>query len=47
MAGARKWRTHLITRNDIASLTDECAKVTAIPYIMDAYREEALAIIDN
>ncbi len=47
MAGARKWRTHLITRRDLASLTEECAKVTGIPYIMDAYREEALAIIDE
>lgn len=46
MAGARKWRTHLITRRDLASLTEECSKVTGIPYIMDAYREEALAIID-
>jgi len=46
MAGARKWRTHLITRNELASLTQECSKVTKIPYIMDAYREEALKVID-
>ena len=47
MAGARKWRTHLITRNDLFSLTEECAKITEIPYVMDAYREEALAVIDS
>jgi len=47
MAGARKWRVDLIRREDLASLTEECAKVTGIPYIMDAYREEALAIIDS
>jgi len=47
MAGARKWRTHLITRKDLAALTEECAKVTGIPYIMNAYREEAMAIIDS
>jgi glutamate synthase domain-containing protein 2 len=47
MAGARKWRTDLMSRNDLASLTEECAKVTGIPYIMDAYRDEALAIIDG
>jgi glutamate synthase domain-containing protein 2 len=47
MAGARKWRTDLITRNDLASLTEEAAKVTGISYIMDAYREEALEIIDT
>lgn len=46
MAGARKWRTHLITRDDLASLTEECAKITGIPYIMEAYKEEALKIID-
>jgi hypothetical protein len=27
------------------SLTEECAKVTGIPYLMDAYREEAEAIL--
>lgn len=47
MAGARKWRTHLITRKDIACLTEEAAKVTHIPYIMDAYREEAYKVIDE
>jgi glutamate synthase domain-containing protein 2 len=46
MAGSRKWRVHLITRAELASLTEECAKVTGIPYIMDAYRKEALEIID-
>ena len=46
MAGSRKWRTHLITRNDLACLTEEAANVTKIPYIMDSYREQALAIID-
>lgn len=46
MAGARKWRPDLIQRTDLASLTEEAAKITGIPYIMDAYREEALAVID-
>ena len=46
MAGARKWKVEYMSRGDLASLTEECAKVTGIPYIMDAYREEALAIID-
>jgi len=47
MAGARKWRVDLITRRDLAALTEDCAKVTGIDYIMDAYREEALEIIDS
>ena len=46
MAGSRKWRTHLITRDDLACLTEEAANITKIPYIMDSYRDEALAIID-
>ena len=46
MAGARKWNVEYINRDDLASLTEECAMVTGIPYIMDAYREEALRIID-
>jgi len=46
MAGARKWKIDLISRKDLASLTEECAKVTGIPYIMDAYRDVALEIID-
>jgi glutamate synthase domain-containing protein 2 len=47
MAGARKWRVEYITRKDLASLTEECAKVTGVPYIMDSYREDAISIIDS
>jgi len=47
MAGARKWRVDLMTRQDLVSLTEECTMVTGIPYVMDAYREEALEIIDS
>ncbi len=46
MAGSRNWNVEYISRKDIFSLTEECAKVTEIPYVMDAYREEALQIID-
>ena len=46
MAGARKWRVNLMSRKDLSDLTEEAAKVTALPCIMDAYRQEALAIID-
>lgn len=47
MAGSRNWEVQYISRKDIFSLTEECSKVTGIPYVMDAYREEALAIIDG
>jgi glutamate synthase domain-containing protein 2 len=46
MAGARKWRVDLISRKDLAALTEEAAKITDIPYIMDAYRQEAMEVID-
>ncbi len=47
MAGSRNWEVQYITRKDIFSLTEECAKITGIPYVMDAYRNEALEIIDS
>lgn len=47
MAGSRNWAVPYISRNDLFSLTEECARVTGIPYVMDAYREEALSIIDD
>jgi glutamate synthase domain-containing protein 2 len=46
MAGARKWRVDLISRKDLAALTEEAARVTGLPYNMDAYRKEALEVID-
>ena len=46
MAGSRNWKVEFISRDDLASLTEECAKITGIKYVMDAYREEALEIID-
>ncbi len=47
MAGNRNFSVPTISRRDIMSLTQECAQVTGIPYVMDAYREEALAVLDS
>jgi glutamate synthase domain-containing protein 2 len=47
MAGARCFSVPAITRRELMSLTRECAEVTGIPYVMDAYREEAEAILDG
>lgn len=47
MAGARCFRIHAITRDELMSLTKECAEVTHIPYLMDAYREEAMEVLDS
>ena len=45
MAGSRNFNLSTITRKDLMSLTEEAAKVSGIPYVMDAYKEEAEKII--
>jgi len=47
MAGARCFSVPAITRREVMSLTEECAKVTGIPYIMECYREEAMEILNG
>ncbi len=47
MAGSRNFRVSTISRNNLMSLTDEAARVSGIPYVMEAYREEAEKIIDG
>ena len=47
MAGARCFSVPAITRRELMSLTEECAKVTGIPYLMDAYSEEAMEILNS
>lgn len=36
-----------IGRNDLMALTEEAAKISGIPYVMDAYREEAERVING
>jgi glutamate synthase domain-containing protein 2 len=45
MAGARCFNIDAISRNELMSLTEECAEVTGIPYLMDCYRDEAIAVL--
>jgi len=45
MAGSRNFSIPVISRNDLMSLTEECVKVTGIPYLMNAYRDEAMRIL--
>ena len=47
MAGARCFNVASISRQDLMSLTEECAKVTGIPYLMNSYRQEALDILNK
>ncbi len=47
MAGARDFRLDSVQRRDIVALTEDAAKISGIKYIMDAYREEAEAILNG
>jgi hypothetical protein len=47
MAGSRNFRLSTISRKDLVTLTPEAARISGIPYVMDAYREEAEKIIDD
>jgi glutamate synthase domain-containing protein 2 len=47
MAGARCFSLPAISRRELMSLTDECARVTGIPYLMDAYRQEAMEVLNS
>jgi glutamate synthase domain-containing protein 2 len=46
MAGARCFSLPAVSRDELMSLTEECAKVTGIPYLMDSYREQALEVLN-
>jgi len=47
MAGSRNFRVPSIGRKDIVALTEDAAKVSGIPYVMDAYRDQAMEIIQG
>ena len=47
MAGARSFRLDTVSRADLVALTEEAAKVSGIPYVMEAFQEEAEAILDG
>ena len=46
MAGSRNFNLSTVSRKDIMALTEEAAKISGIPYVMDAYREEAEKILE-
>ena len=47
MAGSRNFALGTISRADLMSLTEEATKVSGIPYVMDAYKDEALEILES
>jgi glutamate synthase domain-containing protein 2 len=46
MSGSRNMRLSTISQADLMALTREAAEISGIPYVMDAYRQEAFDIID-
>ncbi|HLB05413.1 MAG TPA: glutamate synthase-related protein [Thermodesulfobacteriota bacterium] len=47
MAGSRNFRLSTISRKDLMALTEEASRISGIPYVMDAYREEAERILEE
>jgi glutamate synthase domain-containing protein 2 len=47
MAGSRKFTLGHITRDDIAALTPEAARITGIPWVMDVDKDEVNKILKN
>ena len=47
MAGSRNFRVSTISRSDLVALTEEAARVSGIPYVIEAYREEAERILTD
>jgi glutamate synthase domain-containing protein 2 len=47
MSGSRNMRLDTISRADLMALTREAAEISGLPYVMDAYRDEAMKIING
>jgi glutamate synthase domain-containing protein 2 len=47
MAGSRKFALEYITRDDIAALTEDAARVSGIQYILDVDKEDAQTILNS
>ncbi|RKX91611.1 MAG: FMN-binding glutamate synthase family protein [Spirochaetes bacterium] len=47
MAGSRNFKISTISRNDLMALTEDAAKISGIPYVMESYREEAEKILEE
>jgi len=47
MSGSRNMRLSTISRDDLMALTREASEVSGISYVMEAYRDEAMRIIEG
>jgi hypothetical protein len=46
MAGNRKWKLDLLSRNDLMSLTERAARVTGIPMADEVEKDAVEKILD-
>jgi glutamate synthase domain-containing protein 2 len=47
MAGSRNFKLSMISRKDLMALTEEASQISGIAYVMNAYRNEAEAILES
>ena len=47
MAGSRKFALEHISRDDLGSLTEQCAKISGIPHVMDLDAAEVKKILSS
>jgi hypothetical protein len=47
MAGARHFRLDTLNRKDLIALTEDAAKVSGLPYVMEAYLDDADRILES
>jgi glutamate synthase domain-containing protein 2 len=47
MAGSRNFCLSTVSRQDLMALSREAAEVSGIPYVMDAYHDEAIEILES
>jgi glutamate synthase domain-containing protein 2 len=47
MAGSRNFSLSSISRDDLMTLTKEAEEISGIPYVMEAYRDEAIQILED
>jgi glutamate synthase domain-containing protein 2 len=45
MAGSRNFSLKTMGRTDLMALTEDASAISGIPYVMDAYRDEAVSIL--
>ena len=47
MAGSRNFSLSSISRDDLMALTKEASEISGIPYLMEAYRDAAMGVLED